>query len=237
MPRIFRNEEIERIAEARLSEYVGRHGKIKGPKIPLDAIIEDCGLNILYERISENPGEQILGGLDKVGKIIIINEVHLSLFQEKPGLERSTKAHELGHWEIFATKNDQENSLFDSLDSQGFPFRNSGNRNVSIITEAWTDKDIYDVYKRYSRRQDRPNVASAVDRYANSLLLPKDNIKKYTSGVDLTEWRNLYKLADAFEVTISALRVRLERLGMIYVKDRKIYKTKEEVVGQGMFKY
>jgi hypothetical protein len=31
---------------------------------------------------------------------IILNEKHLALFKEKPGLERSTIGHEAGHWDV-----------------------------------------------------------------------------------------------------------------------------------------
>ena len=39
-------------------------------------------------------------------------------------------------------------------------------------------------------------------------------------------------MAEQFVVTISALCVRLQRLNIIYIKDKKIYKSKEEAIGQ-----
>ena len=240
MIKIFKNEEIECIVESRLMEYEKRHGKIPGPCVPIDNIIEDCDLSILYEKIKERQGEKILGGLNIKEKIIVINETYISLFKDKPGLEPSTKAHELGHWDVFVDKNnDSTDFLFDSHQNlQGVEYRNteSGGR-ISILVNAWTDNDIYQAYKIISSRKDHPNVASAVDRYANSILLPKDIVLSCIREIDITVWKDLYKIAETLGVTISALCVRLTRLGLIYIKDKKIFRTKEEAIGQNTFKF
>jgi len=240
MTKIFKNEEVERIAESRLTEFENRHGKIAGPCIPVDEIIEDCGLSILYEKIEERQGEKILGGLNVQEKIIFINESHMQLFNEKPGLERSTMAHELGHWDISMAKNeDNTDSLFGTCqDLVGVSYRNSASGKViSVLLDAWTDQDIYQAYKIATARKDHPNVASAVDRYASCLLMPKNIILNYVKEKDLTNWKVLYKMTETLGVTISALCVRLERLKLVYVKDKKLYRTKEEIVGQNTFKF
>lgn len=240
MTRIFRNEEVERIAESRLMEFENRHGKFASPCIPVDEIIEDCGLSILYEKIEERQGEKILGGLNVQEKIIVINESHMQLFNEKPGLERSTKAHELGHWDIFVAKNQNNtDSLFGFCqDLGGLSYRNSvSGKVISVLLDAWTDQDIYQAYKIATAKKDHPNVASAVDRYASCLLMPKRIISSYAEEGNLTNWKVLYKIADTLGVTISALCVRLERLRLVYIKDKKLYRTKEEITGQNIFKF
>ena len=51
--------------------------------------------------------------------------------------------------------------------------------------------------------------------------------------VELTSWPNLYKLRELFQVTISALTIRLERLGVFYVAtDGQLYPSLQEYHGQ-----
>lgn len=231
--RILKNKEIEDIVALRLADYETSNDKVSVP-ICVDSIIEHCGLSILYDIIEERHGETILGGLNIKEKLIVLNEKHMKLFQEKPGLERSTKAHELGHWDIYAKKISENASLsFDFCeDTKQMVLRNSKQGFLSVLLTAWIDEDAYNVYKEYTNRKDHPYVESAVDRYASYLLMPEHLIKDYALYSDLTNYRNLYKMAEQFEVTISALCVRLQRLNIIYIRDNKIYKSKGEAVGQ-----
>ena len=235
MRKILKNKEVEDIVVARLAEYESCHGKASIP-ICVDRIIEHCGLSILYDSIEEKCGETILGGLNIKEKLIVVNERHMKLFREKTGLERFTKAHELGHWDIYDNNSRNIESLYFDFykDSEQVVLRSSKKGELSIIMKAWEDEDIYRVYKEYISRKDHPNVESAVNRYASYLLMPKHLVKDYASLNELTEWKNLYRMADAFDVTISALCVRLKNLGIIYIKDKEIYKTKDEAIGQGV---
>ena len=51
---------------------------------------------------------------------------------------------------------------------------------------------------------------------------------------DLTNWPELYRLAETAQVNISNLTVRVRRLGLIYLRDgnKTIYRSKDEVTGQ-----
>jgi Zn-dependent peptidase ImmA (M78 family) len=238
MTKIIRNRDIEISVESRFKEYEYRNTKINKPPIPIDRIIEDCGLNILYDKIEERIGENIFGGLIKEKGLVVINESHMELFKEKPGLERFTKAHELGHWDIYEREDDKGTDLFEFFKNHKVTInRNSGVGSVSVLNKAWVDENVYQAYKECQSRRDHPNVASAVNRYASSLLMPKDLLMHYTSNKDLTNWKNLYRLAEIFGVTISALCVRLQRLDLIFVKERRIYRTQEEAHGQKILNF
>ena len=50
--------------------------------------------------------------------------------------------------------------------------------------------------------------------------------------VDRTKWPNLYRLGERFDVTISALCVRLQQLNLLYIKDKQLFESKEEAQGQ-----
>src|SRR6266481_4741781 len=96
-----RNEAIEDVTAARIREYEAKVGITVKLPVPIEKKVEQVlGLDFEWDQIEEQPGEQILGGLVAAERKIILNEKHLSLFKEKPGLERSTIGHEAGHWDI-----------------------------------------------------------------------------------------------------------------------------------------
>ena len=228
MNKIIKNDDIEALVRNRFQEYEGRNGVITSYKIPVEDIIIDAGLNVEYDEIEEKPGEKFLAGLNVETKSIIINSKHLRLFKEKPGLERSSMGHELGHWDIFEkNKMNGDNITFEFYEnSTEIMHRASNTGKRCIVVNIWVDDDVYKVVKKFERKKDHPYVASAVDRYANYLLLPTEKVLQYSEGVDLTVWRNLYGMTEAFDVTISSLSVRLQRMGLIFIKDRIIYNLK-----------
>ncbi|KPK42908.1 MAG: hypothetical protein AMJ78_00670 [Omnitrophica WOR_2 bacterium SM23_29] len=239
MRRIWKNVEVEDKAEERLSIFERKFGEITKPPILIDDIIEDAGLKILWDVIEERRGEIILGGLRLKERLIVLNESHFNLFKGKPGLLRSTKGHELGHWDLYVDKAKLDHPLLPGFEDESiFQQRNAKNGLVEVISNAWLDDDVYKVYQSYTKRKDHPYEASAVERYASAISMPKRIILACIKGIDLTAWRNLYELAEDFDVTISALCVRLQRLGLIFITDdKKIYKSKERYQGQGIFKF
>lgn len=226
---------IEDLAEQRLAEYERLKGPISTPPVPIDHIIEDVAkLYLVWEPISEEPNEVVLGGLRESDREIVLNEKHINLFREKPGLARSTKGHELGHWDIFSEHRAEGQMVLEGMgaDSQHFAKRSGKKGDISIILNSWQDPEIYKAYKLLTKNEDPPEVASAVNRYASVLAMPRKMISEYAQRVDLTKWKNLYELRDIFDVTISALVVRLQQLRLCFVKGSKLYKSQEEYNGQ-----
>ena len=65
------------------------------------------------------------------------------------------------------------------------------------------------------------------------LLMPSNLLMEATRDVDLLSWPTLYGLRDRLQVTITALKVRLERLGLLYVtEDGELYPSRQEYEGQ-----
>jgi Zn-dependent peptidase ImmA (M78 family) len=64
--------------------------------------------------------------------------------------------------------------------------------------------------------------------------MPRAIIIEEAKNIDCTRWRNLYRLAEQFGVSISALRVRLEQFNLVYVDqdNSKLYASREEAMGQ-----
>jgi len=72
-----------------------------------------------------------------------------------------------------------------------------------------------------------------VNRYAAAISMPKDLLRVEMGRIDRTRLANLYRMAERFDVTISALKVRLEQLGLLYVaKDRSLHKDPAQAQGQ-----
>ena len=233
--RILRNQEIEEIAAQRLAEFQRKSGRPLSPPIPIDLVAEKVlGLDFLWESINELPGETILGGLVPKKRLIILNETHQHLFREKPGLERSTKGHEMGHWDLFIDKGTLDHpALFQTGDDGPFAYRNSPVGDVAIIKMLLADAEGRELLRKMRSRADEPDEARAVNRYAAALSMPTDVLREEATKINRTQWPNLYRLKDRFEVTISALVVRLQQLDMLYVgKDKTLYESRAAGTGQ-----
>lgn len=192
------------------------------------------GLDFLWEPIDELPGETIFGGLIPKKKLIILNEKRKALFVGKPGLERSTKGHEMGHWDLFIDKASLDHpTLFQDDDDGPFALRSSPAGDVEVIKMLESDPAGRELLRKIQSRADEPDEARAVNRYAAAISMPRDLIREESMKIDRTRWPDLYRLAERFEVTITALRVRLEQLGLLYVdEDGKLYESRDEAAGQ-----
>jgi hypothetical protein len=233
--KILRNQEIEEIAAQRLAEFQRDSDRPLSPPIPIDLIAEKVlGLDFLWESIDELPGEMIFGGLVPKKRLIILNEKHQRMFTDKPGLERSTKGHEMGHWDLFIDKGSLDHpTLFQTGDDGPFAYRNSPVGDVAIIKMLQADAEGQELLRRMQTRADEPDEARAVNRYAAALSMPTDLLRQEALKIDRTQWPNLYRLKDKFEVTISALVVRLQQLDLLYVdKDKKLYESQAAATGQ-----
>lgn len=233
-----RNQTIEDVTAQRLREYEAKTGVTVTLPVPIENVVEQVlGLDFDWDVIDEQPGEQILGGLDAANRKILLNEAHVDLFEQKPGLLRSTIGHEAGHWDIDIDRSKLDHPhLFDSDELQ-VVFRHASKVDKVIevlLTCSLHDEQAYKLYKRLTEGQDSPEVRSAVDRYQSALLMPKWLILEAADQYDLTNWPDLYRLAEAAQVNISNLTVRLQRLGLIYLRDseKTIYRSKDEFTGQ-----
>jgi len=234
-----KNETVEDITAQRIREYEAKVGGTVKLPVPIEEIVEQVlELDFDWDVIEEQPGEQILGGLDVANRKILINEAHADLFEQKPGLLRSTIGHEAGHWDLDVDRAKLSHPQFPGFDvapSTVNRHASKADRLIEVLfTKAMTDDRAYRVYKQVTDGQDAPEVRSAVDRYQSALLMPKWLIQEAAQRYDLTKWPDLYRLAEEAQVNISNLTVRLQRLGLIYLRegDKKIYRSENERSGQ-----
>lgn len=233
--RPIRNLEIENLARSRLDQLERELGRPLTLPIRIDLVAEKVlGLDFLWDAIDELPGETILGGLIPQKRLIVLNEKRRSLFADKPGLERSTKGHEMGHWDLFIDKTSLNHPTLFTMDSDGpFAFRTSPAGDVAIIKLLQSDPEGRALLRKIESRADEPDEARAVNRYAAALSMPPDLLRAEALKMDRTRWPNLYRLRDRFDVTISALVVRLQQLELLYVdKHGRLYESRDAATGQ-----
>jgi hypothetical protein len=226
--KFYRNQDIEALAEERLSQLVQLLEQPLTPPIPIDILAEKVlGIDFLWEDIDELPGETVLGALHPQKRLIIINETHRALFDAKAGLERSTKGHEMGHWDLFIDKGALEHpTLFVLDDGSPFARRSSPIGEVAIMKRLLSFSEGQELLREMRSRSDEPEEERAVNRYAAAILMPKLLLRAEALKVDRTRWPNLYRIAERFQATISALTVRLQQLGLLHVgKDGQLYET------------
>lgn len=228
--KITRNDVIELTAELRLSEYERKFGALLAPPVPLENVLSAVyGLTPLWEEIEEVPGETVLGGLKPEERLIILNEKHVALFEEKPGLERSTLGHEAGHWEFHIDKGALEHPCLFERHRGLSHRRNSGKGELEVFGGAGCAAQYLDAV----RRRDTSEEERVVNRFAAALSMPKRLIQQSRNECNFLVWKELYELAPQFGVNISALSVRLQQLGLIYIDgERKIHRSREEAIGQ-----
>jgi hypothetical protein len=235
--KFYRNEQIEQIAERRLQEF---ERKLERPlSLPID--IELFGelvleLSILWDQIEELPGEEVLAGLRVPDRLIVMNEGRKQEMEAKPGRRRLTQGHEMGHWDLFVDKSKLDHpTLFEAAAPSMFAYRTStGGSQVQIMKTLLGCEEGRDLLRQINSRADAPDEARSVNRYAAAILMPRSMIIDEAKKIDRTQWPNLYRLAERFGVTISALRVRLEQFNLVYLdqETKKLYPSREDAQGQ-----
>lgn len=233
--KFYRNAEIEQIAEQKLAEFAKLLGRPLTPPIPIALMAEKLyKLDILWEPVPEQPGEQIFGGLSPEDSLIVLNENRRKLFEDKPGLERSTVGHEMGHWELYIDKASVGHPMLPGVARpESFMRRSNDKRSIEIIKALIKSEEGREALREINARADHPDEARAVNRFAAAISMPRDLIRAEALKIDRTQWPNLYRLAEKFDVTISALTVRLKQMGMLEIgDDKKLFATRDEAMGQ-----
>src|SRR5581483_2166431 len=218
--KFYRNEQIEQRAEQRLVEFEQKLGRPLSFPVDIELFGDlVLGLSMLWEKIDELPGEVVLAGLRAPERLIVMNESRRPEMDQKPGRCRLTQGHEMGHWDLFVDQSKLDHPiLFAEASSSIFAYRSSTGGQVQVIKMLLGCEAGRDLLREMNSRADSPDEARSVNRYASAVLMPRTVVVEEAKKIDRTQWRNLYPLAERrFGVTISALRVRLEQLDLLYV--------------------
>ena len=204
----FDSEELERRARELLSIHKRKSKARLQLPIQSDLVAESVGLDILWEEIPEEPGTTILAEIRPDQRLIVVNEGRRAALDGTFGLYNTTVAHELGHWWLHVDH--------DALDHAELP----GYIRSSAPPRRADGRD----------QRDERNAGE----FMGYLLMPRATMLWKCEGLELRSWPAFYRLRDAFGVTTTAMKIRLEQLGLAYIDDhRRFHRSRQEAEGQG----
>ena len=201
-------KEIERRASTLILKYEERYGFIPIP-VPVEIIAENIlDLVLEWNRVPENPNEIIFAGLNPIQRKVIFNEQRANYYDNNDGLYNTVLAHEVGHWvlHVDAVELGLQPKLPGTEIASKFIYRSTGPH--------------------------KP-IEWQAHNFMGYLLLPHRLLRNYIENEDIYDWKGLYYLREKFDVTISALIIRLKKMGQIYIDDdKKIYRSEAVYKGQ-----
>jgi hypothetical protein len=170
--------------DARAADLWRREGLTVG--FDCEWLLDRLGLNLVWDLIAEGQGERILGALQPVDKLVVLNEGRLAELEENEGLRRFTVGHEVGHWFLHASD------------------ARAGQLTLDHAGRTWC------------RSGSTASPERQAEMYAGSLLIPEDHLRTTMPAVPRGGWPEIYALAERFVVTPTAMIIRLEELGLYH---------------------
>jgi len=229
---------IERDSVALLTEYAQARGVPIGPPVPIEDIVEKhLKLCIEFDDthkifcVPRDPGSDadILGAIFFDDARIMVDE---SLDpEEMPGIEgryRFTLGHEGGHWRlhrwIFA-KNPAQGALFGGPEAPSFICRSSEAKRPEewqadfyascllmprdLVIDAW-QRRFGNTNARMLKRKDRIALPAEMDK---EIAVAFRSFEQQRDDERMNEFARPF--AQKFRVSMVAMRIRLERLGLL----------------------
>ncbi|MCW6037623.1 ImmA/IrrE family metallo-endopeptidase [Spirulina subsalsa FACHB-351] len=172
---------------------VGMEGNpLYRPMFPLDVtrVAEFLALDVVWDCIPDDDQGAIAARILPIDRLIEINETVLALGQ---GFEASTVAHEIGHWVLH--------------------IEHSAVERYSRLRERGLDVAIAPLLCR--SEEQAQGIEWQAQYFASCLLMPRDVLQEQVRGRDLSQWCDLYAIAESLGVTISNLIHRLKDLGWL----------------------
>ena len=194
---------IEAKAEELLRRYGARVGPIEAPPVPIEFIVtEFLGFETRIENLDE---PNTVAFIEPNLKMICLNE-QKSDYLNRIGPE-FTWAHEIGHLELGHFEDD--------------------GRQLSL---AIVDDDTRILHREPTGGR-RPRHEIQADFFAGCLLMPKRLLLREAKKLDLLDSSDIYLLKDRFNVSLTAMKIRLETLGLVYFDNDMIYRDRLEAEG------
>jgi hypothetical protein len=154
-----------------------------------ESLLDQLGLSLLWEQLPEPQGTRILGALNPALAQVVLNERHFDDLEGNLGLRRFTIGHEIGHWTLHVSA------------------VRSGTLSLVSGGRIWC------------RDGARHPAEQQADLFASHLLMPTDLLRSELPKRTWNGWKPVYELAETFAVSVTAMFVRLERVGWAHRDD------------------
>lgn len=182
--------------EARATELLHRYQRTVGERLtlPIDvALIGEiaCELTWDWADIADRDGHIVWGRLLPADRRVEMNERYAPRLQSNQGLDRFTRAHELGHWELHAEHPNPHQLALLPLDPVAGAVYCRGGAGDWLETHA--------------------------DWFAAALLMPRDLFCAAARALDLTRQADLKTLKKTCDVSWRALSIRLATFDIPFV--------------------
>lgn len=180
------------IPEARIEVGAARLWQTFGltPGFDVEHLLDELGLGLVWEAVADDDGGRILGQLVPEERVVVLNQRHLSLLEERDGrLGRFTVGHEIGHWELHA----------ETIRSGTLP--------------------LLDGRRTWCRDGSRQPAERQAEMFAAALLMPRDHLLAAMPKQPWRGWPAVYRLAEDFLVNVTPMKIRLETLGWMHMND------------------
>lgn len=202
----FSPKKLESLADDLLARYERKTGSTLQPPLQADLIAESIGLNLLWDEIPEEPGTTTHGALIPEKRLIVLNEHRLQLLESTQGLYNTTIAHEIGHWILHVDHAALDHISLPDLNYDTSPAPESGR-------DRWDERNAHE--------------------FMGYLLMPSRLLIPKLKGLNFQNWHDLYHLRETFDITPTALKIRLEKLNLTYLDEKRhFHKSKEKAKGQ-----
>lgn len=217
-PRVLSVANVEVYAGELLAEYSHRTGRPVQLPVPIELIIEHAlNINIDWEPLLLRDGHDIASKVEEPSYgtpcRIVMNEDYVpTKFQEHAGLIETAMAHEAGHGYLHIDHGQIYQMAFAFPDTSVFTTR--AESLTSDLSEALRQRGpIGDDWWREWQAH----------TFMRFVLMPRALLLPAMAETGYRTWDQLYDLRARCTVTISALVVHLEKLGIIRVEGRRIY--------------
>ncbi len=179
-------------------------GSSFAPQWPFDTslVADFLDLGVVWEAIPPDEQGAIAARILPRERTIEINEAILEM---PPGFQESTLAHEIGHW-VLHINHDEADGIVRQLEL---------NLGVDPSSEPFVCRGDREIAGKRSRLD---SIEWQAQYFASCLLMPKPVLLELSTGKDLTQWPQLYKMRDRLGVSISNLVNRLQDLGWISIR-------------------
>jgi len=233
--RFMRDQEFEDEAALLLAEYGNRHGQVAAPPIPIDEIVElYFGLHLTFDDMQE------LFGVADVHGALWVNDRRVGIDQRlEPtanpsmlGRYRFTLAHEAGHWRLhrhlFQRRANQLTLLAENAERPEYICRSSDNEPIEYQANRFASCLLMprEMLKR-AWHQWRGNMDPIYldDLRAHGQEIPTAELLRRgasrpgDNAADRVLLEHVARpLADVFQVSPEAMRIRLEGLRLLLSK-------------------